>query len=119
MLNDATGLKNIFLKTGATDLRKGIDGLATIVSEHFGLNPFEPDTLFIFCGRRSDRIKCLHWESDGFLLLYKRIEAGSFKWPRNESEVKAITHQQFTWLMQGLAIEQKKLIEKVTPSKVS
>lgn len=47
---------------------------------------------------------------DGFLLLYKRLENGSFKWPRKESEVRPISWQQFRWLMEGLEIEQKSII---------
>ena len=41
------------------------------------------NALFLFCGRRKDRIKGLYWEGDGFVLLYKRLESGSFQWPRN------------------------------------
>lgn len=47
-------------------------------------------------------MKALLWEGDGFILLYKRLENGSFKWPRDETEVKPITWQQFRWLMEGL-----------------
>ena len=64
----------------------------------------------MFCGKKRDRIKCLLWEGDGFVLLYKRLENGNFKWPRTESEVKPITQQQFRWLMEGLEIEQKTMI---------
>lgn len=116
MLNDATGFSKVFIACGYTDLRYSIDGLSAKIKQEFEMNPFEPDTLFLFCGRKVDRIKGLVWEEDGFLLLYKRLEAGKFKWPRNEDDVKAITHEQFTWLMQGLAIEQTKRIKRVTPS---
>lgn len=115
MLNDAQGFSKVYVACGFTDLRFGIDGLAAKVKQEWGLDPFEKGTLFLFCGRKVDRIKGLIWEEDGFLLLYKRLEAGKFKWPRNEDDVKLITHEQYTWLMQGLAIEQKKLIKKVTP----
>lgn len=67
----------MFLATGFTDLRRGIDGLASIVQQQFELDPFS-NTLFLFCGRRRDRIKALYWEGDGFVLLYKRLESGSF-----------------------------------------
>ena len=66
--------------------------------------------LYLFCGKRCDRVKALLWETDGFVLLYKRLENGSFKWPRRESDEKPISWQQFRWLMEGLEIEQKTLI---------
>ncbi|WP_426151935.1 IS66 family insertion sequence element accessory protein TnpB [Lacrimispora sp. 38-1] len=56
-----------------------MDGLSMIVKEHFKLDPFVPGILFLFCGRRSSRIKGLLWEEDGLLLLYKRLEAGRFQ----------------------------------------
>lgn len=87
MLNDATCFKQIFIVCGFTDLRSGIDTLASVVSEKTELGPFLPDTLFLFCGRKSDRIKGLVWEQDGFLLLYKRLEQGKFVWPRGEEDV--------------------------------
>ena len=68
----------MFLATGFTDLRRGIDGLASIVQQQFELDPVT-NTLFLFCGRRRDRIKALYWEGDGFVLLYKRLESGSFQ----------------------------------------
>ena len=74
---------NVYIACGYTDLRFGVDGLARLVESRFELSPFMADTLFLFCGRRNDRIKGLLWEGDGFLLLYKRLEAGRFQWPRN------------------------------------
>lgn len=79
MLNDATGFKDIYIACGYTDLRRGIDGLSIIIDKTFHLNPFEMGILFLFCGRRTDRIKGLLWEGDGFLLLYKRLESGYVK----------------------------------------
>ena len=112
MLNDFTGADKVYIACGYTDLRRGIDGLASIVQTQFNLDPFT-NTLFLFCGRRKDRIKALYWEGNGFVLLYKRLEEGRFQWPRNEDEAKELTPQQYRWLMEGLKIEQPKAHRKV------
>lgn len=106
MLNDAdaSGFKKVYLAMGFTDLRRGIDGLATIVRFQFKLDPYDKNTLFLFCGRRCDRIKALLWEGDGFLLMYKRLDNGAFRWPRSADEAMAITDDQYRMLMQGLEI---------------
>lgn len=83
MLNDAVGFEKFFIAIGYTDLRRGIDGLASTIKFQFDLDPFQKHILFLFCGKRTDRIKGLVWEGDGFLLLYKRLNIGGFSWPRN------------------------------------
>ena len=93
----------IYIATGYTDLRKGIDGLSGLIQEQFHLDVFE-DTLFLFCGKRNDRIKGLYWDTNGFLLLYKRLEAGRFRWPRSTQEALQITVQQYEWLCDGMEI---------------
>ena len=117
MLNNASGFDHVYLATGYTDLRRGIDGLVGIIRESFHLDPYE-NSIFLFCGRRSDRIKAIVWEGDGYLLCYKRLETGSFQWPRNSDEVREITAQQFRWLMEGLNLDQKKRIPKVYPGQL-
>lgn len=111
MLRDLN-IDHAYIACGYTDLRLGIDGLVSLVKEHFYLDPYS-STLFLFCGRKSDRIKALFWEGDGFLLLYKRLETGRFQWPRSGEELKHLTPQQYRWLMEGLAVEQKKVIRTV------
>ena len=115
MLNEYKG--RVYLAVGYTDLRLGIDGLAAIVEARFHLNPFE-ETLFLFCGRKRDRIKGLLWEGDGFLLLYKRLEDGAFQWPRTGEEARQLTPQQYRWLMEGLSIEQPKAHRPITGLRV-
>lgn len=115
MLNDAAGFRHIFIACGYTNLRYGINGLAALVQNGFQLDPFTPKTMFLFCGRKCDRIKALVWEEDGFLLLYKRLETSKFQWPRSPEEVKEMTPQQFRWLMEGLSIDQKTIIQKTAP----
>ena len=92
MLNDAdaSGFKKVYLAMGLTDLRRGIDGLATIVRFQFKLDPYDK--------------KALLWEGDGFLLMYKRLDNGAFRWPRSADEAMAITDDQYRMLMQGLEI---------------
>ena len=107
MLSDFTGADRVYIACGYTDLRKGIDGSAAMVQLQFQLDPFT-NTLFLFCGRRRDRIKGLYWEQDGFILLYKRLEQGAYQWPRTENEVRQLTPQQYRWLMEGLKVEQPK-----------
>ncbi len=107
MLADFSGADRIYIACGYTDLRRGIDGLATIVAEQFQLDPFS-NTLFLFCGRRRDRIKALYWEGNGYVLLYKRLESGGFQWPRTGDEARCLTAQQYRWLMEGLQVEQPK-----------
>lgn len=91
MLNDGRGFKKIYLATGYTDLRRGIEGLAGIIRFQFELDPYDRNTLFLFCGRRCDRIKALLWEGDGFLLMYKRLDNGAFNWPRSKAEAVTIS----------------------------
>ena len=94
MLNDASGFQHVYLCTGYTDLRKGIDGLISIVTGTFGLDPTEAGSIF---------------------LCYKRFTDGKLQWPRSEKEARDLTPQQYRWLMEGLSIEQKKVIHKVKP----
>ena len=107
MLNDFKCGCPIYLACGYTDLRRGIDGLAGLVQTQFQLDPFQ-NALFLFCGRRKDRIKGLYWKGDGFVLLYKRLESGSFQWPKNGEEARQLTAQQYRRLMEGLSVEQPK-----------
>ena len=115
MLNDAVGFTHVYLCAGYTDLRKGIDGLVTVVTGTLGLDPTVPGSIFLFCGRRNDRMKALLYEGDGWLLCYKRFADGRLQWPRSKQEALDLTPQQYRWLMEGLSIEQKKVIPKVKP----
>lgn len=105
MLKEAAGIQRVVLKTGRTDLRRGIDGLKAIIILN-GMDPLEKGTLFLFCGRRNDRIRGLTFEGDGYLLLTKRLSGENrFQWPRNEDDLKKITMEQYRNLMEGFAVE--------------
>ena len=95
-------------------MRKQIDGLTYIVREKFSREPDE-SSLFLFCGRKSDRVKALYWDGTGYILLYKRLSEKRFQWPRSETELLNLTQQEFRWLMEGLSILQKKAFVKGAP----
>lgn len=112
MLGDVSKAGRVYIACGHTDMRKSIDGLSAIVQQNLNLSPFE-DSLFLFCGRRRDRIKALYWEGDGILLLYKRLENGSFQWPKDPEAVRSISKQELRWLLEGLSIDQPKAVKRL------
>ncbi len=108
---DLSQVRNYYVACGYTDLRRGIDGLASIVMQQYGTS-LDEESLFLFCGRKTDRIKALYFSGDGYILLYKRLNNGRFQWPRSEAELRKLDAQSFRWLMEGLEIEQKRAIRK-------
>ena len=110
MLTDMLVGATVYIVTGYTDMRKGIDGRSIIIEGKLGQDAYSK-SVYLFCGRKSDKIKALVWDGDGFLLLYKRLDNGRYRWPRTEYEAKQLSKQQVRWLMEGLEIEQKKAIK--------
>jgi transposase len=108
--HDFTSVKNIYIICGKTDMRKGIDGLATLIQDSFELDPFD-DSIFLFSGTSKDRYKCLYFDGNGFAMLYKRLDSGKLQWPKNEKEVRSLTQQELRWLLEGLSIQQPKAIQ--------
>lgn len=100
---------NVYLAPGVTDMRKSIDGLALIVSEILNLDPFS-QSLFVFCNRERNKLKILHWQTNGFWLYYRRLEKGRFNWPKsgNLNQAITLTRRELNWLLDGLPVEQKK-----------
>ena len=89
-----------------------MEELVNIIRFCFHLDPYDRNTLFLFCGKRTNRIKGLLWEGDGFLLLYKRLDTGTFNWPRSREEALSITAKQYAMLMLGLEIVARHPIEQ-------
>jgi len=114
MLIDLNRITQIYLVCGKTDLRRGIDSLATIVQDQFQLDPY-CQNLYLFCGIRKDRFKALYWDGDGFILLYKRFENGRLQWPTNENAAKALSNTQLIQLLTGWSI--KSTVHPVVPPK--
>ncbi|QGG48327.1 IS66 family insertion sequence element accessory protein TnpB [Heliorestis convoluta] len=113
MISEAA-IEKVYLASGATDLRKSIDGLAVIVKEVFELDPFSP-CLFVFCNRQRDKLKILQWEVNGFWLYYRRLERGKFQWPtEGSSKTTKISRRELRWLLDGLALEQHQAHPVVT-----
>ena len=113
MLGDISGVSKIYCVTGRTDMRKSIDGLMAVIRDTYQMDPYA-NAVYLFCGRRCNTLKALYFDRDGFCLLYKRLDSnGRFQWPRNVSEVKLLTRQEFRWLLEGLSIEQPKAIRPV------
>ena len=110
---DLSGVKNYYIACGYTDLRRGIDGLTAIVTIQYG-QELDEESLFLFCGKRTDRIKALYYSGDGYILLYKRLNNGRFQWPRSEEELRLLDSRSFRWLMEGLSVEQRGAIQKCT-----
>jgi transposase len=91
----------VWLAAGATDMRKGFDGLAALVQQHLAEDPFSGQ-LFVFRGRRGDRLKILWWDGDGLCLFAKRLERGRFVWPQAASGTVSLTAAQLSMLLEGI-----------------
>src|ERR1700742_4225228 len=90
----------IWLVAGATDMRRGYDGLAALVQTHLSESPFSGE-LYIFRGRRGDRIKCLWYDGTGVCLFCKRLEATHFVWPQVGTGTVLLTAAQLSILLKG------------------
>jgi len=91
----------VWLVAGITDMRKGFDGLATVVKTQIDADPLSGH-LFVFRGRRGDRIKILWWDGDGLCLYAKRLERGTFVWPQARSGQVHLSVAQLSMLLEGI-----------------
>ena len=106
----------VYLHREPVDFRLSINGLAVLVEQALGLDPFA-SCAYVFSNRRRDRVKILGWERNGFWLLLKRLEQDRFVWPQAEA-VPALTVEQLHWLLEGIDIgivqrHPKRLYERV------
>ena len=91
----------VWLAAGVTDMRRGFDGLARQVQEVLQLDPFSGH-LFVFRGRRGDLLKCLFWDTQGWVLYAKRLERGRFVWPQAREGSVSLTPAQLSMLLEGI-----------------
>lgn len=104
MLNVSAKVR-IFLCTRAIDMRKSFDGLHGLVLEVLRQDPLSGD-LFVFLNKRRDRVKLLVWEGDGWLILYKRLESGTFAPPVGQEDSLVLTAAQLALLLGGIDLVQ-------------
>ena len=100
MIGLSPGTK-VWLACGVTDMRKGFDGLAAVVQLALNEDPFSGQ-LFVFRGRRGDRVKILWWDGEGLCLFAKRLERGRFVWPRTAEGAVHLTQAQLSMLLEGI-----------------
>lgn len=91
----------VYLACGATDMRKGFDGLAALAQTVLQQDPCS-GAIFAFRGKRGDRVKLLWWDGQGFCLFYKRLEKGRFVWPSPAESVARLTPAQMAMLLEGI-----------------
>jgi len=97
----------IWLATRATDLRKSFDSLAELVRQQLRGDPLSGQ-LFIFRNKRADRVKLLYWDEDGFVIVYKRLEAGTFRFPAADAEGVEIRAADLQMLLDGVDLDSVK-----------
>ena len=107
IMRPSNSLPQVFIYRQPVDFRKSFRGLAAIVENELGHNPFEGH-LYAFTNRRRNKIKCLFWEDNGFVLYYKSLAEEKFKWPKSDDEVLTLNGQQMNWLLDGYDISAMK-----------
>lgn len=95
------GQLRVYMATRPVDFRKGMDGLALVVQERFGLDPFS-GAAFVFRAKRADRIKIVIWDGTGMVLVYKRLDGAKFVWPQVQDGVMKMSPAQFSALFEGV-----------------
>ncbi len=103
----------VWLAAGTTDMRRGFDGLAATVQATLREDPFSGH-VFVFRGRKGDRLKVLWWSGDGMCLFAKRLEHGHFVWPSAESGAVHLSSAQLSMLLEGIDWRRPKRTHKPT-----
>jgi len=93
-------LPRVYIYTEAVDFRQGHRGLARLIEHELGHDPFS-GILYAFRNRQRNKIKCLFWEDNGFVLYYKALAEEKFHWPRGDDELMTVTGEQMNWLLDG------------------
>jgi len=102
-LRPARSMPKIYLYRAPIDFRKQANGLALLVEQELGRSPFS-GALYAFTNRQRNKVKCLMWEDNGFVLYYKALAEERFKWPSASQELMSLTGEQINWLLDGYDI---------------
>ena len=103
IMRPSTELTEVFLYLQPIDFRKAHNGLSAIVEAELGHDPFS-GSLYAFTNKRRNKIKCLFWKDNGFVLYYKALAEEKFKWPRPDDDLLLLTGEQINWLLDGYDI---------------
>ena len=95
------GAIRVMVATKPVDFRKGAEGLAALVRERLGADPFS-GVIYVFRSKRADRVKLIFWDGSGVVLVAKRLENGRFNWPAVHDGVMRLSAAQFQALFEGL-----------------
>ena len=91
----------IFVRPGATDLRRGIAGLTYLIEKQMKQHSLSGD-VFLFCNKTHKLLKVIFWDKTGFWLAQKRLEEATWPWPNTEEEAREINGEQLTMLLSGI-----------------
>ena len=97
----ASGTVRVLVATQPVDFRKGMEGLAALVRESMGADPFS-GTIFVFRAKSADRVKLILWDGTGLVLVSKRLEDGQFRWPRVQDALLRLSAAELHALLDGL-----------------
>lgn len=100
MITIPSGVR-VLVATKPVDFRKGGEGLAALVREALGYDPFL-GTIFVFRSKRADRLKIVAWDGSGLVLFWKRLEHGAFRWPPICDGTMRLSASQLAALVDGL-----------------
>lgn len=113
MIINTSDIKSIYICTTKIDFRKQIDGLISVIISTFNHNVLD-HSLYIFMNSSKNKIKAIYYDGTGFWMLVKRMEKSKFKYEFSEEKQLAImTETQLSFLLEGLAINQK-YIDKIS-----
>ena len=102
-LRPSLDIPQVYLYRAPVDFRKQVNGLAAVIEQELGHSPFT-GALYAFTNRHYNKIKCLMWEDNGFVLYYKSLAEEKFKWPSPSDDLLSLTGEQINWLLDGYDI---------------